>query len=333
MNWNAAASSTIEESQELGPVQGVSPFIATFDGGSFSNLSQPGNAPEVDVLQATIMHSTQFRKFSTHNSVVLNFVVDIEPSAAEHAGIRWYELRQDPGGGLWRVHQEGTYAPDKSDRFSGSIGIDRNGNIGLGFTVLDDSPVTPIYPSIRYTGRYASDPLGIMTVFETSIVEGPSPDPSARYGDYAHLTVDPLDDLTFWHNAEYFEGVDRKNRVGVFKLAPDFANDVGIIALVDPTDATLSNSEDITVTIRNFGSSPQSNFPVSYSVDGGEIVIETFTGTLNGTSSVNFTFSTTANLGEIGETYEITATTNLPGDQEEGNDEYLTEVTHLFPRT
>lgn len=331
VNWNDPMASTIRESQELGAGQGVNPFIATFDGGAFSNLEQPGSAPDVDALQATIMYMTPYRRFPTHNSVVLNFVVDVDPSAAEHAGIRWYELRQDRNGGAWRVFQEGTYAPDKSDRFSGSIGIDRDGNIGLGFTVLDNSPQTPIYPSLRYTGRYAGDPLGVMTVVETSIVEGLSPDPSSRYGDYAHLTIDPVDEVTFWHNGEYFEGVDRVNRVGVFRLAPDFANDVGIIAVVAPRDATLGNSEEVTVTIRNFGANPQSNIPVSYRVDGGPVVSEIFTGTVAGTSSVNYTFSGTVNLGEIGQTYEITAVTNLPGDEKEENDSFTANVTNLFP--
>ncbi len=332
MNWDNPTSSSITESQELGAPQGVSPFIATFDGGAFSNLNQPGNAPDVDVLQATIMYMTQYRRFSTHNSVVLNFVVDIDPTAAEHAGVRWYELRQARDGGLWSVFQEGTYAPDKSDRFSGSIGMDKNGNIGLGFTVLDNSTVNPIFPSIRYTGRYEGDPPGVMTVMETSIVEGLSPDPSSRYGDYAHLTIDPRDDVTFWHNAEYFEGVERKNRVGVFKLAPDFNNDVGIIALANPVNATLTNAENITVTIRNFGVNAQSNFPVSYSIDGGPVITEIFTGIIEGTSSMNYTFSATANFGEIGETYQITTSTALATDEEPNNNTFTTNVRNLFPR-
>ena len=332
MNWTNPLSSSISEFQELGSAEGVSPFIATFDGGAFSNLEQPGSAPDLDVLQATMMYMTQYRRFPGYNAAVMNFVVDIDPTAAEHAGIRWYELRQESSGGPWYVFQEGTYAPDKSDRWSGSIGMDKDGNIGLGFTVLDKSPVTPIYPSIRYTGRYAGDPPGVMTVVETSIVEGPSPNPSSRYGDYAHLTVDPFDHVTFWHNGEYFEGLDRKNRVGVFKLAPDFNNDVGIIAVVKPTNATLSNSEQVTITIRNFGVNTQTNIPVSYSVDGGPVISEVFTGSLEGTSSVNYTFSTPANLGVIGQTYEITASTALANDEAPENDSFTTNVTNLFPR-
>lgn len=331
MDWNVPTNSIIRETQELGAAEGVSPFIATFDGGAFSNLEQPNDAPDVDALQATMMYMTQYRRFADYNAVVMNFVVDIDPTAAEHAGIRWYELRQDPAGGPWSVYQEGTYAPDKSDRFSGSIGMDKYGNIGLGFTVLDNSPVSPIFPSIRYTGRYANDPPGVMTVIETSIVEGRSPDPSSRYGDYAHLTIDPSDDVSFWHNAEYFEGVDRKNRVGVFKLAPDFNNDVGVIAVVSPRDATLSEEEQVTVSIRNFGVNTQSNIPVSFSVNGGNEITEVYTGNIPGTSSVDYTFSTTADFGQIGTSYQVTATTNMAGDQQSDNDLFTTTITNLFP--
>ncbi|MCF4100486.1 GEVED domain-containing protein [Gillisia sp. M10.2A] len=332
VDWNVPANSTIAESQELGPASGVSPFIATFDGGAFSNLSQPGEAPDLDVLQATMMYMTQYRRFPGYNSAVMNFVVDIDPTAAEHAGIRWYELRQDRNGGAWSVYQEGTYAPDKSDRFSGSMGMDKNGNIGLAFTVLDDSPETPIFPSLRYTGRYSNDPLGLMTVKESTIVEGRSPDPSSRYGDYAHLTVDPADDISFWHNGEYFEAPNRKNKVGVFKLAADVANDVGIIALVDPVSSTLGSSEAVTVTIRNFGEATQSNFPVSYSVNGGQTVTETFTGSVAGTTSVDFTFSTPSNLSVVGQLYEFIITTNLEGDQNSENDALTVNVKNLFPK-
>ncbi|MDT0677736.1 T9SS type A sorting domain-containing protein [Autumnicola musiva] len=332
INWEDPVSSTISESQELGAAQGVSPFSATFDGGAFSNLSQPGDAPEIDALQATMMYMTPYRRFNGYNSVVMNFVVDIDFTAAEHAGIRWYELRQQDEGGPWSVYQEGTYAPDKSDRFSGSIGIDEMGNIGLGFTILDDSPENPIYPSIRYTGRYAGDELGIMTLEEQSIVEGEDPDPSSRYGDYAHLTVDPEDNVTFWHNAEYFEGIQRKNRVGVFRIAPEDENDIGVISLVTPQDASLGDAEEISVRIRNFGENAQSGFPVSYTIEGEETVTETFTQTIPATSSTEFTFTQTADFSEVGETYEVTFVTGLVNDENPDNDTLVSEIRNLPPK-
>ncbi|PRX52566.1 GEVED domain-containing protein [Salegentibacter salegens] len=332
VDWSNPSASTISESQELGAGEGVSPFIATFDGGSFSNLSQPGDdTPEVDVLQATMMYMTTYRRFPNYNAVVMNFVVDVDPSAAEHAGIRWYELRQQNDGGPWSVYQEGTYAPDNSDRFSGSIGLDAEGNIALGYTVLNDNPQNPVFPSLRYTGRYLNDEPGIMTIEEQDIIEGESPNPNSRYGDYAHLSVDAADGLTFWHNGEYFVGQERKNHVGVFKIAPDFNNDLGVVSLVGPQDASLGSNEEISVKIRNYGRNAQSNFEVSYSINGGTEVTETFEETLSATSSAEFIFSETADLSEVGETYEFLFGTNLEGDENIENDTLAASVRNLPP--
>jgi hypothetical protein len=332
VDWNNPSGSTISESQELGASDGVSPFIATFDGGSFSNLSQPGSdTPEIDVLQATMMYMTTYRRFPNYNAVVMNFVVDVDPSPAEHAGIRWYELRQQSNGGPWSVYQEGTYAPDNNDRFSGSIGLDAEGNIALGYTVLNDNPQNPVFPSLRYTGRYQNDEPGIMTLEEQSIVEGESPNPNSRYGDYAHLSVDAADGLTFWHNGEYFAGQERKNHVGVFKIAPDFDNDLGVVSLIGPQDSSLGTNEEITIRIRNYGRNAQSNFEVNYSIDGGPEVTETFEESIPATSSAEFTFSETANLSQVGQSYEFLLSTNLEGDENVENDTLVTSVRNLPP--
>ena len=59
------------------------------------------------------MNQAQFRKFSSHNSAILNFVVNISGDASNLAGVRWFELRQDGDGQPWSLYQEGTYAaPD-----------------------------------------------------------------------------------------------------------------------------------------------------------------------------------------------------------------------------
>jgi len=331
VDWENIGSSTIAESQEI--TDGVSPFTATFDGGGFQNLPQPGETAEIDALQGAMMYMTQYRRFGTHNSVVMNFVVDVEPTAGKHAGIRWYEMRQQTDGGPWSVYQEGTYAPDESDRFCGSIGIDIRGNIAMGYSVVNDNPANPVFPSIRYTGRFVNDELGIMTIQEESIVEGnsPQPRPEGRYGDYAHLSIDPIDDFTFWHNAEYFEGVERKNKIGVFRIAANEPNDLGVVSLVNPQDATLNSSEEITISIRNYGTNAQSNFEVSYSVNGGAEVTEIFTETIPAESSAEFTFEQTADLSEIGETYILSLSTNLENDSNNNNDTIEVEVKNLPP--
>ena len=117
----------------------VTPFINVFDGGGFANLTQPGGGSDIDAIQATIMNQAQFRKFPTHNSALFNFVIDADASAGELAAIRWYELRQDGDGMPWSIFQEGTFtAPDGRHAWMGSMVMDGQGNIGLGYSSMAD---------------------------------------------------------------------------------------------------------------------------------------------------------------------------------------------------
>ncbi len=211
VNWTTPASSTISSPQIIP----VTPFDGLFDGGSFSNLPQPSGGSDIDALQATIMFMAQYRRFPTYNTVVFNFVVDLDGNDNK-AGIRWYELRQTTDGEPWTIYQEGTYSqPDGYSAFSGNMCMDVYGNIALAYTIVS----TTKFPSLRYTGRYASDPPGVMTIAEDVIATGTQVDPATRYGDYAQMTIDPTDGRTFWSIGEYFSG-GRKNGVGVFNIAP-----------------------------------------------------------------------------------------------------------------
>jgi len=103
------------------------------------------------------------------------------------------------------------------------------------------------------------------------------------------------------------------------------------VALVGPQDATLTASEEISIRIRNYGTNAQSNFEVTYSVDGGQQVTEVFERTIPGESSAEFTFEQTADLSEIGETYTLSLATNLDNDSNTNNDALEVEVKNLPP--
>lgn len=322
VDWSNVSSSTISAPQTIN----TTPFDGLFDGGSFSNIPQPGG-PDIDCLQATIMYMAQYRRFGSHNSVVLNFAVDLD-GGDDHAGIRWYELRQANDGDDWEIYQEGTYSqPDGHSAFSGAIAIDVDGNIGLGYTVASASQA----PCLRYTGRYVSDPINTMTIEEGVFINSSVSDPSTRYGDYSQMTIDPVDDKTFWYIGEYFSvNSTRNNWIGAFKIASDLANDIGVLSIDSPSDGLLGSSETVTITIRNYGIDAQSNFDVSYSVDGGTLITETFTGTINSNETAQYTFSETADLSSEGATYTIFATTSLGTDENEVNDPITLDVSDLF---
>src|SRR2546430_10461476 len=124
-----------------------------------------------------------------------NFVTDVD--GTDHGGVRWFELRRS--GGPWGLFQEGTFAPDASDRWLGSIAMDGGGNLAMGYSITSPS----VFPGIRYTGRLAADPAGTMTVAETTIVAGSGTQDNERWGDYSSMNLDPVDDCTFWYTNEY----------------------------------------------------------------------------------------------------------------------------------
>ncbi len=324
VDWTDVANSTISSPQEII----TTPFISVFDGGSFSNIPQP-SGPDQDALQATIMNQAQYRRFPDHNSAIFNFVVNTDGSGGKLAGIRWFELRQDTDGDPWTIYQEGTYISpnDNKNAFSGSMVMDGQGNIGMGYTTCNETNKI----AINYTGRYAADPLGQMTIAESLIAQSTSNNPSNRLADYVQLSVDPVNNKTFWHIAEYFVNNQRTDVVGVFQIASDFINDVGITSIDEPHSGELSDSELVTVTVFNYGSDEQSNIPISYAIDGDIPVNEVFPGPIATGVSMQYTFATTANLGTVGETYLITAYTDLDTDEDHNNDTISKSVTYLFP--
>jgi hypothetical protein len=98
--------------------------------------------------------------------------------------------QRDPGSYNRYAFQQGTFAPDATFRWMGSIAMDRAGNIGLGYSASS----TAIHPQIRVTGRRAGDPAGQMTQAEgTVIAGGGSQTRLSCWGDYSSMQVDPAD--------------------------------------------------------------------------------------------------------------------------------------------
>lgn len=235
VNWSNTASSTISSAQQIS----TTAFTSVFDGGSFSNLTQPGGGTAIDALQATIMNQAQFRKFGTHNSALFNFVVDTDASAGELAGVRWMELRQNGDNQPWTLYQEGTYtAPDGRHAWNASLAMDGQGNIGMGYTSMSGpSTSSTIRVSSYFTGRSNGDPLGTMTSTEELIANGNANIPGTRYGDYSKIDVDPSDDASFWFITEYMNS-SRRGVVGKFQIQPPIPDNE---APTDPTNLVASN--------------------------------------------------------------------------------------------
>lgn len=323
VDWDNPSNSTISAAQELV----TTPFVSVFDGGSFSNRPQP-SGPDQDVLQATIMNQAQYRRFPDYNSAIFNFVVDVAPGNAELAGIRWYELRQYGDGEPWEIFQEGTYTSpyNGKDAFSASMVMDGDGNIGMAYTTVSSTERIAVY----HTGRYASDPPGVMTIDETLIAQSNTNNPSSRLADYVHMTLDPADDKTFWHIAEFFNNGGRTDVVGVFRLAPTLANDISMVSIESPTDGALSDAETVTVSLFNAGQSEQTDLPVQLLLDDELVVTEIIPGPIPSASSFTYSFNTTLDLSTEGSKYQITVINMLEGDAVPENDTITKTVQHLY---
>jgi hypothetical protein len=319
VDWANQANSSISAPTQIN----TTPFISVFDGGSFSNLTQPNGGVPIDALQATIMNQAQFRKFATHNSAIFNHVVDVDATGGELAGVRWYEFRQAGDNQPWTLFQEGTYtAPDGRHAWHASMIMDGNGNIGMGYSSMSGPTTTDVVRvSSYYTGRFDGDTPGVMTVSEELIANGNANIPGLRYGDYSKIDIDPADDATFWFINEYMNS-GRKGVVGAFQLQPNTTvDDIGVTTISSPVSGQLSNAEEITINVRNFGINDIVDPQVQYTIDGGTPVVETYTGVLAAGATETYTFSTTADLSIQNQIYTIASRTNYGPDSNPANDE------------
>jgi hypothetical protein len=143
------------------------------------------------------------------------------------------------------------------------------------------------------------------------------------------MDVDPSNDKGFWFLNEYVGTSGRANVLGVFQLAPNLPNDTGVTSIDAPLDGNLSNAEQITVTIFNFGENEASDIDVTYQIDGGAVVTETFAGPLTSSTSAQYTFTATADFSTEGQVYSVTAATDYSIDEDNANDSTTRDVTNI----
>lgn len=104
-----------------------------------------------------------------------------------------------------------------------------------------------------------------------------------------------------------------------------FENDLEVLSILSPESAGGLSIETVSATIRNFGSLEQSNFEVSYTIDGGTPVTEMFTETLAPSEIATFTFAVQADISDFA-SYQLEVRTNLAGDSDPSNDFQTSEV-------
>lgn len=207
-------------------------------GGSSNCIVQPGTAQKLDAIADRLMYRLQYRNFGTYQTIVGNHTVDA--ASTDKAGIHWFELRNTGSG--FAMYQEGVYAPDADNRWMASAAMDISGNIALGYSVSGSTT----YPSIRYTGRLASDPPNTLPQGEATLMvgSGSQTHTAARWGDYSMMAVDPSDGCTFWYTQEYMQTTSSagwQTRIGSFKFPSCTSQTTGTLS------GTVTNSASVPI--------------------------------------------------------------------------------------
>lgn len=211
VNWSNPSATTFSATPTSIP---VASYAAACSGGTC--IPQAGVTQKLDSLADRLMFRLAYRNFGTYDSVVVTHSVQIGGTRKGNAAVRWYEVRNPATANA--VYQQGTYNPDSTSRWMGSIAQDKQGNMALGYSVSS----TAIHPGMRFAVRGAADALGALQS-ETSIIEGAGSQTGqnlSRWGDYSAMTVDPVDDCTFWYTSEYLKANGAFNwstRIASFK--------------------------------------------------------------------------------------------------------------------
>jgi hypothetical protein len=323
------ASSTF--TQRTSPAAAGFSFACT---GGRTCVPQPAGTA-LDGIGDRLMHRLPYRIIGGVERVVGNFTV----SSGGVTGIRWFELRNVTSGSE-SVFQESTYQPDTTWRWMGSIAQDQNGDMALGFSASSAT----LFPSVRYAGRLIGDPGGTLGQGEATLFAGlgSQTGTGSRWGDYSAMTIDPVDDCTFWYTQEYYPAgttsFNWRTRIGNFKFASCSGTAQAVIAsagatLVSesctPANGVLDPNENVTVSfcVQNVGTLNTTSLvgtlqatggvtgpsgPQNYGVvvAGGPAVCRNFTFTVNGTcggtvtASIQFQDGAT-NLGTVTYTFTL----------------------------
>jgi len=288
-------------------------------------VPQPGGE-NMDGIPSIIMHQVHYWNYVDYESIVFNFLANAGTDDEEIAGIRWTELRRTDET-EWTVYQEGNFATaDGSEhRLIPAIAQDKNNNIALGYSITG----AEIFPSLRFTGRRYSDPINTMTITEYEMGTGLSSNLQLRYGDYAQMVVDPVDEKTFWFTGEYFKEDNLwGSKIVKFTITRDTI-DIGPHKLVRPiASSDLTDMERVEIEFKNFGLGTQSSFQVGFIYEDGTGELADVNFDLAPDSTYTHIFTQTIDPSALGD-HTVTAYSILDGDTGVVNDSIDFIITQL----
>lgn len=197
--------------------------VAVFDPTSpqfRADIRQPPPGDFLDSNSDRVNYRAAYRNLGDRQSIVFNQTVRTSTSGDYRAGVRVHELSKS--GAAFIVRDSSTIGDATSSRWIGGVAQDNQGNLAVSYNYVRDDK----QPSILYTGRLASEPVGAFRT-EASLVEGTGVQRAFgyRWGDYNSINVDPNDDCTFWTTGEYYTLASQEfseftwlTRIGTFRF-------------------------------------------------------------------------------------------------------------------
>ena len=151
---------------------------------------------------------------------------------SSNAVSRWYEFDVTSPASPALAQSGDITTPSGVYNFFPAIGVNVHGDVALAMAMASSGDV----PSIQVTGRTAGDPTGMMGALTETVTGTHGAD--GRYGDYYDMTVDPMDDTTFWYVGEVSRSYGWQTHVGSFTITepdscPADVNDDGAVGVND----------------------------------------------------------------------------------------------------
>jgi hypothetical protein len=173
-------------------------------------VPQPSPAVAADYLDNIAFHYMYrlgYRNFGgspVQESLVVSALTAGSASTPAHGAVRWFEFRNAGNStSMPTSFQAATFDPDTAYRWLPSIAMDKDHNMALGYSKSS----TSIKPGIYMTGRLGTDTVNTMGA-ETTVTAGIGVQTTGagnRWGDYSAMTLDPIDQCTFYYTNEYLK--------------------------------------------------------------------------------------------------------------------------------
>ena len=188
-------------------------------------VPQPAPGNNTDTLPDRAMMQNQYRNLAGVESLWVNHTTGTV-AASTPTGIQWAQINVTGATINTTPVQQQIFnnGADGLNRFMGALAVDHDGNMALGYSASSAS----VAPDIRYAGRLSTDPLNALPQTEVtllpavtrSVQTGSCGGTCTRWGDYSAMSVDPVDECTFWYTNLYFpvQGTNWVTRIGSFKF-------------------------------------------------------------------------------------------------------------------